>query len=325
MLLECGARGGNRDMRLAGIIDWNEDDMGNFKDYMVRCTAADNQIRAFGVTARDMVEEARRRHDTSPVATVALGRLLVGGSMMGAMMKGDKDLLTVQIKCEGPIGGLTVTADANGHVKGYVANPQVMLPLDANHHLDVAGALGLGVLSVIKDIGLREPYVGDTILVTSEIGDDLTYYFATSEQVPSSVGLGVLMDRDNTVSQAGGFIIQLMPGAQEGLAERLEDKVRSISSITEMLGRDYTPEMILGEILGDFGLQVLDTMPVGFACNCSKERMSRALVSIGREELGKIISDGEPIEMNCHFCGDHYTFTIDELRQILAMAEGAGR
>lgn len=294
--------------------------MSNFKDYMVRATAANNQIRAFAVTSRDLVEEARQRHNTSPVVTIALGRLLTAGSMMGAMMKGDNDLVTIQIKCDGPIAGLTVTADAKGNVKGYANNPQVMLPLDKNHHIDVAKALGLGVLSVIKDIGLREPYVGDTILVTSEIGDDLTYYFATSEQVPSSVGLGVLMSKDNTVKQAGGFIIQLLPNADEEIVAKLEGKIKGISSITSMLEKDYTPEMILQEILGDFGLQILDTMPTSFQCNCSKERMSKALISIGKKELRSIIEDGEPIEMKCHFCGDHYNFSIDEIKDFLHKA-----
>lgn len=174
-------------------------------DYIVRATAADGQIRAFAANTKDVVETARKDHNTSPVATAALGRLLTGGAMMGIMMKGDKDVLTLQIKCSGPIGGLTVTSDSKGRVKGYVNHPEVMLPANAQGKLDVGGALGLGVLSVIKDLGLKEPYVGQTELKTGEIGDDLTYYFASSEQVPSAVGLGVLMEKDNTVRQAGGL------------------------------------------------------------------------------------------------------------------------
>ena len=189
-------------------------------DYIVRAIAAGGQIRAFAATTKELCETVRSKHNMSPIATVALGRLLTGGAMMGTMMKNDKDIVTITIKCDGPIKSMTVTSDCKGRVKGCVGEPQVMLPLK-NGKLDVAGALGLGVLSVIKDIGMREPYVGDTILVTSEIGDDLTYYFANSEQVPSSVGLGVRMNKDNTVADAGGFIIQLMPDATEQTIDRL--------------------------------------------------------------------------------------------------------
>ena len=211
------------------------------KDYIVRATAANGQVRAFAATTRGVVETARKDHNTSPIATVALGRLLTGAAMMGIMMKNDSDILTVQIKGNGPIGAMTVTAEPNGHVKGFVANPEVMLPLK-NGHMDIAGAVGIGVLSVIKDIGLREPYVGDTILITSEIADDLTYYFATSEQVPSSVGLGVLMNKDNTVREAGGFIIQLMPNATDEFIDKLEKRIKEIKSVTNMLDEGMTPE-----------------------------------------------------------------------------------
>lgn len=289
------------------------------KDYIVRATAANGRVRAFAATTRGVVETARKDHNTSPIATVALGRLLTGAAMMGIMMKNDSDILTVQIKGNGPIGAMTVTAEPNGHVKGFVANPEVMLPLK-NGHMDIAGAVGIGVLSVIKDIGLREPYVGDTILITSEIADDLTYYFATSEQVPSSVGLGVLMNKDNTVREAGGFIIQLMPNATDEFIDKLEKRIKEIKSVTNMLDEGMTPEDILEHILGDMDLQILDTVPTEFYCNCSKERVSAAVISVGKEELQKMIDEGEPIEVNCHFCNSHYKFSVDELKDMLIKA-----
>lgn len=286
-------------------------------DYIVRATAANSQIRAFAVTSRDLVEEARSRHNLSPVATAALGRLLTAGSMMGSMMKSEKDLLTLQIKCSGPIGGLTVTADAKANVKGYVVNPDVMLPPSEKGKLDVGKALDLGVMNVIKDMGLKEPYVGQTHLVSGEIAEDLTYYYATSEQVPSSVALGVLMNKDNTVKRAGGFIIQLMPFADEEVIDKLEKKIGEITSITSLLDQDMTPEMILDYVLGDFGVEILDKMPTKFDCNCSKERVEKAVVSIGKKEIQEMINDGESIEVNCHFCNTHYNFSIEELKDII--------
>ena len=285
-------------------------------DYIVRATAANSQIRAFAITSRELVEEARTRHNTSPVMTAALGRLLSGGAMMGAMMKGEKDLLTLQIKCGGPAKGLTVTADAKGSVKGYVEVPDVMLPPNSQGKLDVGGALDLGILNVIKDMGMKEPYVGQVALQTGEIAEDLTYYFATSEQIPSAVGLGVLMNKDNTVKQAGGFILQLLPFTSEEIIGKLEEKIKTIDSVTEMLEKGYTPERILEEILGDLGLEITDTMPAEFSCNCSKERITKALISIGKKDLQEMIDDGKPIEVNCHFCNTNYTFSIDELKEI---------
>ena len=268
------------------------------KDYIVRATAADDQIRAFAITSRGLVEEARTRHNTSPVATAALGRLLSAGAMMGAMMKGDQDLLTLQIKCSGPIQGLTVTADAKGNVKGFVENPEVMLP-------------------VIKDMGLKEPYSGQTELKTGEIAEDLTYYFANSEQVPSSVGLGVLMDKDNTVRQAGGFIIQLMPFVEDGVVDKLEQKLNSIDSVTSYLDRGFTPEQLLTEILGEFGLEIHDKMDAQFHCNCSRERVEKALISVGRKNLNEMVQDGKPIEVKCHFCNTPYTFDVEDLKNMI--------
>lgn len=286
-------------------------------DYIVRGTAANNQIRVFAATTRELVEYARRAHNTSPVATAALGRLLTAGAMMGSMCKGEKDMLTLQIQCSGPIQGLTVTADATANVKGYVHNPNVMLPPSDKGKLDVGKALDLGVLSVIKDMGLKEPYMGQTQLVSGEIAEDLTYYFATSEQVPSAVALGVLMNKDNTVKQAGGFIIQLMPFAEDGLAEKLEENLAGITSITSLLEKDMTPEDIVNQVLGDFGVEIMDTLPTRFHCNCCKERVEKAIISVGSAELRDMIADNKPIEVNCHFCNRKYTFDIEELKEIL--------
>lgn len=289
-------------------------------DYMIRATAADGQIRAFAATTRDMVENAKNAHNTSPVATAALGRLMTAAAMMGADLKGEKDLLTLRIEGSGPLGGLLVTANGHGDVKGYAFNPDVMLPPNAQGKLDVGGSLDLGVLSVIKDIGLKEPYVGQTQLVTGEIAEDLTYYFATSEQVPSSVALGVLMNKDNTVRQAGGFIIQLLPGASDEIIDKLEAKLFGISSITALLNAGKTPEEILTDILGEFGLEILSKMPVQFRCDCDRSRVEKAIISIGKKEIQDMINEGREIEVNCQFCNKHYKFSVDELEDMLKRA-----
>ena len=289
-------------------------------DYMIRATAADGQIRAFAATTRDMVENAKNAHNTSPVATAALGRLMTAAAMMGADLKGEKDLLTLRIEGSGPLGGLLVTANGHGDVKGYAFNPDVMLPPNAQGKLDVGGSLDLGVLSVIKDIGLKEPYVGQTELKTGEIGDDLTYYFASSEQVPSAVGLGVLMEKDNTVRQAGGFIVQLMPNAEEEVIEKLEKNLAQITSVTELLDQGYTPEMLLEKLLGDMDLEINEKVPTSFYCNCDKVRVGKVLISLGEKELQGMIDDGENIELNCHFCNTNYTFSVEELKELLELA-----
>ena len=226
-------------------------------------------------------------------------------------------MLTLQIQCNGPIEGLTVTADSKANVKGYVNNPNVMLPPNSQGKLDVGKALDLGVLSVIKDMGLKEPYVGQTHLVSGEIAEDLTYYFATSEQVPSAVALGVLMNKDNTVKQAGGFIIQLMPFADEAVISRLEEKIKEITSITSMLDADMTPEMILEQVLGEFGVEIMERIDTKYSCNCSKERVEKAIISIGKKDIKEMIDDNKPIEVNCHFCNTNYVFEVDELKQLL--------
>ena len=290
------------------------------KDYLVRATAAGSQIRAFAVTSTEMVETARQHHNTSPVATAALGRLLTAGAMMGSMMKNDTDILTIQIKCDGPIQGLTVTADSKANVKGYVENPDVMLP-PKNGKLDVGGALGLGILNVIKDMGLKEPYVGQTILQTGEIGDDLTYYFANSEQVPSSVGLGVMMEKDNTVKCAGGFIVQVMPFVEEKVLEQLEENISNIHSVTALLEQGHTPESLLQEVLKGMDIEITDTLPTQFYCDCSKTKIEKAIISIGEKEIKEMIDEGKDIEVKCHFCNTAYSFSVDELSALLKQAK----
>ena len=238
---------------------------------------------------------------------------------MGSMMKNDTDMLTLQIQCGGPIGGLTVTADTKGNVKGYVNNPEVMLP-PKNGKLDVGGALGAGFLNVIKDMGLKEPYSGQTILQTGEIAEDLTYYFATSEQVPSSVGLGVLMNHDNTVNCAGGFIVQVMPFVEEAVLEKLEENIKKIRSVTEMLKDGHTPEEMLAQVLEGLDLEVTDTLPTRFFCNCSKKRIEKAIISIGAKDIQEMIDDGKEIEVKCHFCNSSYPFSVEELKELLKKA-----
>ena len=286
------------------------------EDYIVRATAANAQIRAFAASTTELVEQARQRHNTSPVASAALGRLLTGGVMMGSMMKNPTDILTLQVKCGGPIGGLTVTADSQGKVKGYVNNPDVLLP-PKNGKLDVGGALGAGFLNVIKDMGLKEPYSGQTVLQTGEIAEDLTYYFATSEQVPSSVGLGVLMEKDNTVKCAGGFIVQVMPCIEDEVLERLEKNIQNIQSVTAMLDNGHTPEDMLAQVLEGLELEIVDTLPAHFSCNCSKERIEKAIISIGKNDIQSMIDDGKDIEVKCHFCNTAYNYTVDELKELL--------
>ena len=290
------------------------------KDYIVRATAGDGQVRAFAATTGNLVEEARRRHNTSPVATAALGRLLTAGAMMGSMMKNDTDVLTLQIKGDGPLGGITVTADAKANVKGFVENPDAMLP-PKNGKLDVGGAVGIGLLNVIKDMGMKEPYVGQTILQTSEIAEDLTYYFATSEQVPSSVGLGVLMNKDNTVHCAGGFIVQVMPFVTDEVLSRLEENIQKISSVTQMLDDGHTPEQMLERVLEGLDIEITDTIPANFSCTCSHERIEKAIISIGKKDIQSMIDEGKEVEVKCHFCNTAYKFSVEELKEILKHAK----
>lgn len=295
-------------------------------DYIIRGTAAGGQVRFFAATTKELVEEARTIHGTSRVATAALGRLLTGGAMMGAMCKNETDVLTLQIQCDGPLGGLVVTADASAHVKGYVRNPGVELPPKENGKLDVGGAVGNGMLHVIKDIGLKEPYVGQTNLVSGEIAEDLTSYFAISEQIPTAVALGVLVDKDDTVKQAGGFIIQMLPDGDAGvdmdaLVDMLELRLAAFASITGLMEEGMVPETMMEALFQDYDMVIHDKLDTAYACNCSKERVENAIASIGRNELMKMIEDGKPIEVNCHFCNKNYVFETEDLKQIIAYDE----
>lgn len=291
-------------------------------DYMIRATAANAQVRAFAVTSRDIAEYAREAHDLSPVATAALGRSMSAALMMADMLKGPADLLTLQIDGDGPIGRILVTADNNGGVKGYVQNPGVYLPNNAYGHLNVGGAVGKGTLTVIRDMGMKDPYVGQTAIQTGEIAEDITYYYAVSEQIPSSVGLGVLVNtKENRVMEAGGFIVQLMPFAEEETIAALEKNLGSIEAVTKMLSAGDTPEMMLEKVLKGLDLVITDRSPVEFRCNCGKERYERALVLLGRDEMQKIVDDGEPVEIECQFCGKKYAFTPQELKEVLTKTE----
>ncbi|MBR0373133.1 MAG: Hsp33 family molecular chaperone HslO [Mogibacterium sp.] len=288
------------------------------KDYIVRATAAGETVRAFAVRSTDLVAVARETHHTFPVVTAALGRLLSAGAMMGAMMKGDRDILTLQIKGDGPIGQLTVTADSHGNVKGFPANPSVDIPTKRAGKLDVGGAVGNGFLTVIMDLGLKEPYNGQVELQTGEIGDDLAYYYTVSEQTPSAVGLGVMVDTDSSVKQAGGFILQVMPDAAEETIAALEAKVAGAAPVTTMMEQGMTPEDILQYYLGDLDLVILEKQPVRFYCDCSKHRVARALATIRTEDLDEIVRAGEEVEVKCYFCNTAYKFSIEELKEIMA-------
>ena len=286
-------------------------------DYIVRATAGNGSIRAFAATTRDLVQHAREIHHTSPVASAALGRMLTAAAMMGSMLKGEKDIVTLQIRGEGPLQGLVVTSDSHARVKGYVFNPNVEIPDLYPGKLNVGGAIGNGYMSVIKDIGMREPYAGRIELVTGEIADDLTYYFAQSEQTPSAVGLGVLVETDTSIRRAGGFIIQLMPFCDEKVIEKLEQRLAEVNSVTAFLDEGLTPEQILEKLLGDMDLVINDTVPTQFYCNCSRERVSKALIAVGRKELNEMIQEAKPVELKCHFCNSAYEFSTEDLKELL--------
>lgn len=286
-------------------------------DYLVRATAADHAIRAFACTTKELVEYARSVHDTSPVATACLGRLLSAGAIMGSQMKGEEDVMTLSITGDGPIGGIVVTANNHGQVKGYVNYPQVDLPPNEKGKLDVSGAIGAGTLRVIQDIGLKDPYVGSIDLVSGEIAEDITYYYAKSEQIPSAVALGVLCGQEG-VRQAGGLMVQLMPFASEEVICALEKKFGEMNSLTALLNQNMSPEDILDYVLGDLGLEIMDKMDLSFTCNCSRERVEKAILSCGAKEIESMIEEGKPIEVNCHFCNHNYEFTVDDLKDLLA-------
>lgn len=286
-------------------------------DYIVRGIAANGTVRAFAARTTETVAEARERHFTYPVVTAALGRLLTAGAMMGSMMKGDKDLITLTVKGDGPIGNMTVTADSHGNVKGFPGNPSVDIPLKYAGKLDVGAAVGNGTLNIVMDLGLTDPYNGTVELQTGEIGDDLAYYFTVSEQTPSAVGLGVMVDTDSSVKHAGGFIIQIMPDVEEETIAALEKKISETSPVTTLMEEGMTPEMILEHILDDLDLEITEKEDVRFHCNCSKERVSEALATISKADLQEMIDEGEDIEVKCFFCNTAYKFTVDELKEYL--------
>lgn len=286
-------------------------------DKIIRLTAANAAIRAFVADTRQTVQTAFDRHKTSPVMTAALGRTLTAAAMMGVMQKNDSDLLTIQISGDGPAGKITVTANAKGEVKGFASEPLVLIPLKPNGKLDVSGAIGNGTLTVIKDLGLKEPYTGTTTLVSGEIAEDITYYFVASEQVPSSVGLGVLVDTDYSVRQAGGFIVQLMPFAEDSVIDRLEANLASISSVTTMLEEGMSPMDIANKILDGFDIEVVGESEPAFKCNCSRERVHNALSTLNKNEIKSMIADGDSVNVHCDFCNTDYEFTVSQLKDIL--------
>ena len=287
-------------------------------DYLIRGIAAEGTVRAFAIKSTELVAVARERHKTFPVVTAALGRLLSAGAMMGSMMKGDDDLVSLSIKGDGPIQSIMVTADSHGNVKGFPGNPSVDIPPKRPGKLDVGGAVGEGTLTVVMDLGLAEPYNGTVELQNGEIAEDLAYYFASSEQTPSAVGLGVMVDTNSEVKHAGGWIIQMMPNASEETTSKLESKLATIEPVTTLMDRGMSPEDILGYILEDLDFEITDKQDVRFHCNCSKERVSKALATIKSEEIQDIIDEGKDIDVKCYFCNTTYSFTPAELEEILA-------
>ncbi len=293
-----------------------------YRDYMVRATAGNAQIRAFAATTKDLADYGRRAHGLSPIATAALGRLMTGTVMMGQMMDNDSDMITVKMDGDGPLKSVLATADNKGNVKGYVSNPYVIMEPNAAGHLNVGGGIGEGTLTVIRDMGLKEPYVGQVPLYSGEVAEDLTYYFTKSEQTPSSVGLGVLVERENlSVIAAGGFIIQLMPFADEQTITHLEFNLGKFSSVTDILKAGKTPEDMLKIVLDGFDIEFTDTVDLNFYCNCDKDRVERALMLVGKKDIQEMIDDGKDIEIKCHFCNKAYTFSVDELKAIKEKAK----
>jgi molecular chaperone Hsp33 len=286
------------------------------KDYLVKALAYDGNIRAYAVRTTATVSEAQRRHQTWRTASAALGRTLTAGVMMGAMLKGE-DKLTIKINGGGPLGPMVVDSNAKGEVRGYVTNPEVDFESTEQGKLDVRRAVGTdGTLAVVKDVGMRDFFSGQVPLVSGELGEDFTYYFATSEQVPSSVGVGVLVNPDDTILAAGGFIFQLMPGTPDPIIAKLEERLKSIEPISKLIERGLTPEEILEELFGKDQVKVLETMPVSFECNCSKDRFANAIVGLGAAEITAMIEEDGQAEAHCHFCNEKYLFTKAELEEL---------
>ncbi|MBI6874604.1 Hsp33 family molecular chaperone HslO [Clostridium aciditolerans] len=292
------------------------------KDKIVRATAQNGDIRIIAAITTNLVNEGVKVHNCAPTAAAALGRMLTAGSLMGAMLKSESDSLTLKISGGGDAQGVVVTSHADGHVKGYIGNPQADLPPNEKGKLDVSGIIGKdGNLFIIRDMGLKEPYIGQVPIYTGEIGDDLAYYFTVSEQTPSAVGLGVLVDKDLSVSAAGGFIIQMMPGANELVADIITYRLQEIPSITEMISKGMNIEEILNFIFDDMDLKILEDMEPSYKCDCSKERVERALISIGEKDLQDLYNEGKEEELKCHFCNKSYRFTSEEIGELLKFAK----
>ena len=288
-------------------------------DQLVRAISKDGYVKAVAVSTRDLTERARQIHKTLPVATAALGRTLAAASMMGNALKGEGASLTLQIKGDGPLGTILAVSDNEGNVRGTVDNPQVDLPLRADGKLDVGSAVGFdGTLTVIRDLNMKEPYVGSVGLLGGEIAEDLAAYFVESEQIPTACGLGVLVDRDQSVLVSGGYIIQLLPGASEDIITMVEGGIYAAGPVTELLKEDSDPEALLRRVMSDFDLEILEKSPVEYRCFCSRERMERALISLGPEELGAMIAEQGDVTLTCQFCDNAQKFTREELEQILA-------
>lgn len=288
------------------------------KDYIVRASLANDSVRAFAISSTHLVAKARERHRTLPVVTAALGRLLSAGAIMGSMMKGDKDIVTISLKGDGPAGYITVTADSQGHVKGFPGNPNVDIPRKYAGKLDVGAAVGRGLLTVSYDLGLKEPYSGQVEIQTGEVAEDLAYYFTVSEQLPSAVGLGVMVDTDSSVKHAGGFIVQLLPDAPEDVIELLEKKLANLEPVTTMMEKGMTPEDMLSYIFEGVDIEFTERHDVEFYCDCSKEKVKRALAAISDKDLQDIVNDGEDIEVKCYFCNTAYKFSIADIKDILS-------
>ena len=285
-------------------------------DYLLKSVAYDGQIRVYVVDATEMVAEAQRRHDTWSASSAALGRAMIGTVMLGATLKGEEKL-TVRIAGDGPAGHIVVDSNGKGETKGYIANPKVSLPLNDQGKIDVRGAVGTnGTLSVSKDLGMKAPFNGQVALVSGEIGEDFTYYMATSEQTASAFGVSVLVNTDETIKKAGGFMIQVMPGATEETLDDVEKKLAEMPMISQMMDDGAKPEVILDVLVGEGNSKILEKMPVSFTCNCSKERFGDAIVSLGKEEIGKIIDEDHGAETVYHFCGKKYQFSEEELKEL---------
>jgi len=290
-------------------------------DYLVKALAYEGQVRAYAVRSTDTIREAQRRHETWRTASAALGRAMTAGVMMGAMLKGEEKL-TIKIEGGGPIGNILVDTNAKGGVRGYVSNPQVDFESNELGKLDVRRAVGTeGTLTVVKDIGLRDFFSGQVPLVSGELGEDFTYYFVTSEQVPSSVGVGVLVNPDDTILASGGFIFQLMPGTEDETITKLEERLKTIPPISQLVDKGLTPEQILEELFGKENVKILDSMPIHFECNCSKERFGNAIVSLGSEEIREMIETDGMAEAHCHFCNEKYHYSKEELEEFEGQAK----